>query len=595
MVLLCTAAYYAYGITAPVSWGIFAVLVVFGGWLFQKRPTGNKEEQTVQKNSSFFFLLSILSIIIDLTLITILVANRTDGLLPSPWQTLEPWFFLLFALGSACVFFTKNPLIMALHFFVMLSVAPILYQLGFGFDAFVHRATESWIYVHGFILPKTPYYIGQYSVITFLAHMTRIPLFYLDVFLVPALAALTLPATVLATGRKPFVFWLIPFIPFLSLHLTTPHNLVILYALLIVFTSSPKENRAVPIHVPILLALAALATHPLLGAPLVVFVAGSLFKHRLNQLFTCLGMAFVTPILFFLNNLRVGAEFPHFANPITQFPAFIALLARPYWYLKHAPLRFEVLYAWQWLIVPIVLGLALYGLFRKKEYSFLSGALGLISSAWLLTSWFVFPDVISYEQGDYPLRLLKASIVFLLPLAMTGLNQILSTLNAKRVTLFAAIAALLLMLSLYFSYPQRNIKARFPGYNVTASDFRAVEWIHGRHSEYDYIVLSNQLVSAAALTNYSFAKYYETKKWPLFYYALPTGGELYAYYGKMIYEGQKREYMEEAMALAGVDTAYFVVNSYWANSEKIIDGAKKTADSFESFDGGAVWVFVYHR
>ena len=63
----------------------------------------------------------------------------------------------------------------------------------------------------------------------------------------------------------------------------------------------------------------------------------------------------------------------------------------------------------------------------------------------------------------------------------------------------------------------------------------------------------------------------------------------------MIYQGQKREYMIEAMNLTGVDTAYFVVTSYWANANKIIAGAKKTANSWQIFDGGDVWVFVYQR
>jgi hypothetical protein len=171
--------------------------------------------------------------------------------------------------------------------------------------------------------------------------------------------------------------------------------------------------------------------------------------------------------------------------------------------------------------------------------------------------------------------------------------------------------SILLMLSLYFSYPQRNVKARFPGYNVTANHFQAVEWIHDneaisyKQSTISYIVLADQITSAAALTDYSFAKYFRVKRDPaqgggdtpqeIFYYSIPTGGILYQQYGKMIYEGQKREYMVAAMNLAGVDTAYFVVNSYWANSQKIIEGAKKTADDWREFGDGQVWVFLYKR
>ena len=112
---------------------------------------------------------------------------------------------------------------------------------------------------------------------------------------------------------------------------------------------------------------------------------------------------------------------------------------------------------------------------------------------------------------------------------------------------------------------------------------------------YDYIVLSNQLTSAAALTEYSFAKYFNTEKGELFYYAIPTGGPLYQEYGHMLYEGQKRTYMETAMDLVGVQTAYFVVSEYWANADDIIEGAKQTADSWHVIDDGKIWIFVYKR
>ncbi|HCM53372.1 MAG TPA: hypothetical protein DIS59_00280 [Candidatus Magasanikbacteria bacterium] len=63
----------------------------------------------------------------------------------------------------------------------------------------------------------------------------------------------------------------------------------------------------------------------------------------------------------------------------------------------------------------------------------------------------------------------------------------------------------------------------------------------------------------------------------------------------MLYEGQQREFMEAAMDLVNVDTSYFVVNSYWANADEIIDGAKKTADNWQSIDDGAVWIFTYRK
>ena len=61
------------------------------------------------------------------------------------------------------------------------------------------------------------------------------------------------------------------------------------------------------------------------------------------------------------------------------------------------------------------------------------------------------------------------------------------------------------------------------------------------------------------------------------------------------HEGQKQEYMLQAMDLVNVNKAYFVINSYWANFDTITEGAKKTADSWQSIDDGKAMVFTYHR
>ncbi|MEK7623041.1 MAG: hypothetical protein AAB408_00005, partial [Patescibacteria group bacterium] len=425
---------------------------------------------------------------------------------------------------------------------MMYSVAAILYKYGFGFDAFIHRATEVWIQTHGFILPKTPYYIGQYSFVVWLSNLTRIPIFYIDVYLVPVLAALTLPATIILSLKRAWdvpyeksalALWLIPFVPFLSFHLTTPYNLALLFTILCVFTLLPvlvkadsHKLTAISYHnVSILLSLCALLTHPLLGAPLILFVASSLlykkFSSKIIPILHFLATALLLPILFTLNNLRVDAPFPNVTNPFSRIGDFFLLFTRPYWYANHSPLRFEILYEWEALIVPMAVLLCTSGLYiyivKKQNDKFVipseaeteprnldrlprslhlgrddkknilliypATALGLCLSAWLLVSWIHFPDVVAYEQGDYPMRLIKASLIFLLPFGILGIlefrNFVISQFRNEEMRKLgnyglALIASILLTLSLYFSYPQRNAKARFPGYNVTASHFKAV-------------------------------------------------------------------------------------------------------------------------
>jgi hypothetical protein len=94
---------------------------------------------------------------------------------------------------------------------------------------------------------------------------------------------------------------------------------------------------------------------------------------------------------------------------------------------------------------------------------------------------------------------------------------------------------------------------------VTASDISAVQFIQS-HASGGYIVLANQMVGAAAIKEFGFAKYYGDE----FYYSMPNAGQkkLYALYEKMVFEKPLRENMETAMKLTGVDEAYFVLDDY---------------------------------
>lgn len=107
-----------------------------------------------------------------------------------------------------------------------------------------------------------------------------------------------------------------------------------------------------------------------------------------------------------------------------------------------------------------------------------------------------------------------------------------------------------------------------------------------------YIVLANQAVSAAALKTYGFETYFNGD---VFYYPIPTGGAMYELYLKMVNLGPTHQRAVEAMDLAGVDTAYFVVNDYWFLADKIIENAKREADDWVVIDNGATTVFEFQR
>jgi hypothetical protein len=611
-ILIGTVTYYLHGITGVTTQLIIwlPALLLFLPMNHYELPIPKWKKDDDRTNIyTVFFILS------QIALLGTLIANRTDALLRSPWHVVSPQFFVIYALSAGLLltllYRTKNNLVRflstSLFFFTTYSVAAIVYKIGFGFDAFIHRATENWIQAYGFIDPKQPYYIGQYSFVVWLSNVTALPVHYIDVYLVPVLASITLPAFISTTVKK---VWDIPnkfayglsllflFVPFFSLHLTTPYNLAIIFSILtVIFGLGYLKNKNNYV-VPVATGLVTLAAHPLLGAPLAVFVIYAYISKRAKNHWgiaaaVTFDVALVVPGLFVIQQLLAGLGLPELTNPFTKLDHFFELFTRPYWYLEKSSFVLETLYTWQLLIPVSYLLITLVGLYLKRKdkstYLFAATALGLVIGAWFLRSWIVFTDVVSYEQGDYPLRMLKASLFFLLPITSYGLYELVKRINLRWVVLCASI---LLMLSFYLSYPQNNHKARFPGLNVTASDVEAVEMIHNENEDFDYIVLSNQLVSAAALQRYSFAKYHQTETGEIFYYSIPTGGELYRLYGRMLYEGQKNEYMQEAMKLANVNKAYFVVNKYWANSDQIIEGAKASAKSFKEIDG-EIWIFEY--
>ena len=627
--LMTTILYYTHGITPALS--LFLMLFPLLIFALPKKVEDAYLTKVCEKKS--IDVLTLLVIVGDFFLFVLVYHARTVNVLVSPWHALPASFFLLYALVTGLLFYRNHKsnntflrfTVTSIHLFLTFSVASIIYVNGFGFDGFIHRATEEWIVQHGFILPKTLYYIGQYSFIAWLSHITQAPVFWLDTFFVPLTAAFMLPPVIAYSLKQAkhipermgtHMVWLVPLLYFLTLNLTTPHNVVIELFIATIFTLFAYSKSEFPGWIPLLLATAALATHPLLGAPLTVFAVCAVAQKHVRTKRASYGILiifFLTTIalptvLFAANNFLAGTGLPVLKNPFTRIDLFWELLRRPYWYAAHAPLQYEILYAWQLMIAPVIFFAAIFGLRKWKtsgeEYIFPLGFVSFLLASFLLSALIYFPNVTQAEQTNYPLRLLWISIVFLLPFAAKGVYDVYSLLE-KRIHKksqqkilefgFISLISIALMLSLYFAYPQRNIKARFPGYNVTDADVHTVEYIASLHSDQQYVVIANQLVGAAALTKFSFSTYFDTALGSLYFYSIPGGGPLGDIHGKMLYQGQKREFMEEAMDLTGVDTAYFAVPNYWANFDDIVSGAAKTADAVHAVDGGKVMVFTYYR
>lgn len=619
--------YYVYKITPEISILSLVIPLLFLG-MQKKDELGDESDKQKPNSSNLIYLFFALEIL----LLIVLYSSRSGELMPSPWMMLSPLFFALFALATATLLYllskktTGAMLVIAtiIHFFIFYCVAAIIYKLGFGFDGFIHRATESWILQNGFINPKEPFYIGQYGLVVTLSRVTGLAIKYIDIFLVPVLASLLIPTLLYIVLPK---IWnitkqaalalslFVPFAFFLSFNLTTPHNLVLLLAVVITIAVVGYSYNIFPYAAILALSLFALATHPLLGAPIMCLVLAMwVIKKYQNKTITIVTWSIVGLVLvllpiamFAIQQWLGGYGLPTLTNPLSHAGLFKEYVVRPFWYKAHAAWYLEILYIWQYAITPIVIFFSLLGAWylRKQKITWLllSSSTGLCIGAFLLRTLVTFPNVSFHEQGNYPLRLLIAAIVLLLPLGVYGIYTfskeksawIQNRLNIKSHTLYilgSIKIGILLMLSLYFAYPQYNGKVYFPGFNVTEYDKKVVETIHNQNQENKYVVLSTILTAVTSLTEYPFARYIDTTQGPQFYYSIPAGGPLYTLYEEMLYQGQKQETIDKVFELTKVDTVFFVVPWYWKNSDKIVEGGKLTADSWQSIDE-KMWIFEY--
>ncbi|MBU4014939.1 hypothetical protein KJ878_01920 [Patescibacteria group bacterium] len=517
----------------------------------------------------------------------------------------------------------SNIILISLHYFLSFSICWIVYKIGYGFDQFIHQATMDLIDKAGEVHPKPFYYLGQYSLIIILHKITFISIEWLNKLLVPALAAVYLPAAIYHALTKWFedkktnlllIITLLIF-PFSFFILTTPQNLAYLLLILIIFLGLTCSN-VFELLIIYLLAITALAIQPIAGIPAILFAAlltvfhGDKVKIKKYLYLLIFLLSIITlPIAFLIfengynisNSLKMAMEASGSMLPLLKFN-----LPEQ----ENFILNFIYLY---WFNLKIIIGLisaagiiiACRSLKLCKLFMiYLIMSISLLAS-YLITKKLSFGFLIEYERGDYPDRILIIAIFFLAPFLLTSLYWLISRiLNQNKIIklIFLIFAAILISTSLYLSYPRFDHYFNSRCFSTSKNDIEAVNWIEN-NTESDYIVLANQQVSAAALREFGFKKYYSPplidkergSGGEVFYYPVPTGGPLYQYYLDMVYEKPSRETMAKAMDLAGVSEGYFVLNKYWRAFDKILEEAKLEADSWEDIGDGDVFVFKYYK
>jgi len=600
--------------------GLIASLAI-ASLLYWSLQTNFEHTKTVSnfKSSFKFVIYAVISIISTFSTITIAFQARTDQAIISPWTLISPWFFvaitiatitLLMAMSQSAANIYKK-ILLSFYYLGIFSVAAIVYRLGYGFDPFIHQAAISEINKYGFILPKTPYYLGQYSVIVLLHKISGLILAFLNQWLVPLSSALLLPQLIyylLPPRADKKIAWLssplILLLGFSPLIMTSPQNFS--YLFLIATVIFIYKHLSWPLI--LFTALATFAIHPLSGIPALTLTALYLLPQikvkkpwlkwlkRPEIIFTGLFLTFCLSIWaaagfssLKLTSYNLSLLNPLFLNQESFYLNFVYFFINNYFWL-------------------IIIGAALIFFQRRRIWSSQSSrqlhSLRLLSlavlaaiSAYLISRGFSFNNLISYEQNNYAARLPIIALIIMVPLywelfyylAQRTYKQ---TRTAKIILLLAS--SLLITISVYASYPRFDKYFNSRGYSTAASDIEAVHIAENRAQGQSYITLADQQVSAGALREFGFHnRYLENNNQSIYFYPIPTGGPLYQYYLDMVYDHADRQNMLEAMNFAGVSRAYLIINKYWWASDKIIAEAKMSANYWEKLDDGKIYIFEY--
>ena len=562
-------------------------------------------------------LWSCLVVAADLIILTVFIIARTDQAIISPWNLVSFEIFILYGLATLFLLLIAKQsktwlflLLSILHTFTTLSAAIIIYAVGFGFDPFIHRAAEQALYTDGFIEPRQILYSGQYLLVTAIHYLTSVPIKLIDIWLVPVIASVMLPTASylgLRQGWKTkenlakigvigFMF-----LPLVLSYFTVPFTMTYTFFLALAFLLPLARKSLYLALILLLFSVTTIFFHPLLAVPYTLWLFGYLFGKRfsgLAPLATCLSIMVVVPAMFLV---YAGSSLPDIVihNPFSRLDLFINLFRNPFIdHFPHVPVYLDLLYDIRYYLPYVLLLVFGIGLFYLKNQIrdlawYLVMVIGLIGAMFFSSTMFEIPGIIVHEQAEFALRLEQAMFASVIPIVVLVLLKFYS--KRKQLVRLALVVLITAVVTInwYFTYPQYNLKYPFFSPSVSQSDIKAVQKIDSLADRQDYLVLSNQMTSAAALQEFGFANYYQLDDQEILWYAIPTGGQLYQEFIGMIEFGQIEQRMLGLQQQTGVDQIYLVLHSYWPWSEQFVSELSQTSSDYLEIDN-QIQIYIYN-
>jgi len=635
VLIVLTASYYLWAITAQVVWVCVLVTPAIILWLtrrFKSRSLFGHAHDLWHEHRHrlprLVWLVMALVIFLFALFFTLLSDSPVTEAVRSVWERLPVSLFLLFALTVSLTFGllwrgrerAVSLLLVCVLLFATLSVAAIAFPIGFGFDSFIHKATEAHLAEFGTITPKPFYYIGQYALVLFAHHGFQIPIDLADTFLVPILAALLLPmawyfAAAHITRKRGTAMltltglFLLPLSQFI---VTTPQALANLWTMLLILASVPYllEREHPQLRVLALGAVATVLIHPIAGIPtLLYFMFLSTDPSRTNprtpktnrvvRLFLIAFACVVLPLSFVVNSLVSGQALGLNWASLNPLMWVSSLNLAVFFENRFSPLLDLVyLYGLNAMLILVLVAVFAWIEYRRdlsrRFRALLLMVLALSVNYLIMSTLLEFTFLIDYERLNYAARLLPLISFFLVPLLILGLGHLFVNIKGQPLILRACVLVGIVAIAsstFYLSYPRRDAYESNRGFNVSQADIDAVHLVESMAVGVPYLALANQSVSAAAIQEIGFRYYGD-----LFFYPIPTGGELYALFLAMN-ESPTRDIAEQALESVpqhgDVTTVFFLVNNYWWDAPRIIETAKTTADDWRSLGDGQIYLFRY--